>query len=203
MPTYKPRTPHPSRWGAYTALVCICVSLGSTGGDAAQAQATEGQVEQCTRRFDYPEPGGAYEVGTVAHEFDAQDDAGKLRDEPWKPGNPRRLALQIWYPALSQEGMERAPYFSAMEKEAYLPTELFIGASLDLCEADLLTYSYPGADARPGTFPVLLFHHGGGGYLKQNTIQAEHLASHGYIVVSVGHPYGRICLLYTSPSPRD
>ncbi|MBK8249705.1 MAG: hypothetical protein IPK85_20235 [Gemmatimonadetes bacterium] len=39
-------------------------------------------------------------------------------------------------------------------------------------------------------WPVMLFSHGFGvGYESQNTLQMEELASHGYVVVSIDHPY--------------
>jgi dienelactone hydrolase len=40
----------------------------------------------------------------------------------------------------------------------------------------------------PGRFPVLLFNHGFGSFQKQSTSLLEELASHGYVVASLGHP---------------
>jgi hypothetical protein len=39
------------------------------------------------------------------------------------------------------------------------------------------------------TYPVLLFSHGYGGVVMQNTALMEELASHGYVVFSIAHPY--------------
>ena len=40
------------------------------------------------------------------------------------------------------------------------------------------------------TYPVLIFSHGYEiGFFAQNTVQMEELASHGYVVFSVGHAY--------------
>jgi dienelactone hydrolase len=44
------------------------------------------------------------------------------------------------------------------------------------------------ADAQP-TYPVVLFSHGAGTTMEVGTSQSEDLASHGYIVVSIDHPY--------------
>jgi predicted dienelactone hydrolase len=38
-------------------------------------------------------------------------------------------------------------------------------------------------------FPVILFSHGYGGFRAQNTSQAQDLASHGFVVAAVEHPY--------------
>ena len=39
----------------------------------------------------------------------------------------------------------------------------------------------------PGPFPVLVYHHGGSWTRFTSTFTTEELASHGYVVVSVGH----------------
>ncbi|MGD8340104.1 MAG: hypothetical protein PVH89_04945, partial [Gammaproteobacteria bacterium] len=41
-------------------------------------------------------------------------------------------------------------------------------------------------------FPVLLFNHGFDGFTSQNQLLMEHLASHGYVVFSIAHPYESI-----------
>jgi pimeloyl-ACP methyl ester carboxylesterase len=46
------------------------------------------------------------------------------------------------------------------------------------------------AKREDGPFPVLLFSHGWNGFRQQNTFLMQELASHGYIVVSIEHPYG-------------
>ena len=41
-----------------------------------------------------------------------------------------------------------------------------------------------------GPFPVLLFNHAGElGFTSQNQLLMEHLASHGYVILSIAHPY--------------
>jgi len=46
------------------------------------------------------------------------------------------------------------------------------------------------APVADGTFPLLLFNHGYGLFCESNTVQFEELASHGYIVLSIGHGGG-------------
>jgi predicted dienelactone hydrolase len=47
-------------------------------------------------------------------------------------------------------------------------------------------------------YPVLLFSHGYGGTVNQNTTQMEELASHGYIIFSIAHPYDALEVFYPS-----
>jgi dienelactone hydrolase len=48
----------------------------------------------------------------------------------------------------------------------------------------------------PSGFPLILFSHGWNGFNAQNTSQALHLASHGYIVVGVQHPFGAVVTVF-------
>jgi hypothetical protein len=45
-------------------------------------------------------------------------------------------------------------------------------------------------------FPIILFSHGWNGFNAQNTGQAVHLASHGYVVIGVQHPYGAVITVF-------
>ena len=47
------------------------------------------------------------------------------------------------------------------------------------------------------TFPVVLFSHGLCGYSMENTTLCADLASHGYVVISIGHPFGSKIVSYT------
>ncbi|UHA73507.1 alpha/beta hydrolase family protein [Paenibacillus sp. 481] len=49
------------------------------------------------------------------------------------------------------------------------------------------TNSYVKAPILEGKHPLLLFNHGYSLFLESNTVQCEELASHGYIVLSIGH----------------
>ncbi len=45
-------------------------------------------------------------------------------------------------------------------------------------------------------YPVILFSHGWNGFNAQNTSQALQLASHGFVVVTVQHPYGAVVTVF-------
>lgn len=54
---------------------------------------------------------------------------------------------------------------------------------------------YPEED---GKYPLILFDHGGTGVMESNTSTYTELASNGYIVVSIGHPYQSMYVRNTS-----
>lgn len=83
----------------------------------------------------------------------------------------RPLTASIWYPALNPEGLE--------ESNTYILNALvqFEGHALQ----DALPNS---AD---GPYPLVIFSHGNGGFRYQSTFFAEHLTSHGFVVIAVDH----------------
>jgi predicted dienelactone hydrolase len=144
-------------------------------------------------RVHFPEPSGPYAVGTwTAHWVDeARGEKATANTH-----DHRSVVVQAWYPARTSPEQERAHYLGRTQAEADAvargvahqfgaPAFLFDDA------ADARTSSV--ADARPAggekEFPVVLFSPGLGGVRTQNTAWAQDLASHGYVVVAIDHPY--------------
>lgn len=127
------------------------------------------------RRFRLPTPTGRYAVGTRILNL---TDNGRHEDNSFDPSARRELVVQLWYPA-SPSSSRLAPYQRWSE------------ATLDSFYTPLVrTNSHLDAPFAPGgPFPVLLFGHRWNGTRTQNTALAEDLASHGYVVVSIDHPY--------------
>lgn len=105
-------------------------------------------------------------------------------------GGSRRLRLVTHYPAATSEG-PRSAYVERGEYAAVvvplldtfgLPAEAF--GSLAAAEIA----SVDGVAAAPGRHPVVIFSPGGPSWPTQNTALAEELASHGFVVCSVGRP---------------
>ncbi len=142
-----------------------------------------------------PEPTGQYKIGTKQHCLEDQ-----RRNEIFDETKPRRsLPIQIWYPANSNKTeLHLAPYmmpsydFNNLRK-APLPS--FLASYLHLIkthaqqDAPLATGTPSSAMPSRYQWPVIVFSHGLMGGRIQNTIQAEELASHGFIVVALDHPY--------------
>ena len=134
-----------------------------------------------------PVPSGPHAIGVV--DFELTD---SVREETFAPGTPRRIPVRAWYPASSVSGEPRL-FATAEEVEhvirgfsKVLPQSEAVVAS----RADLPTHSYEQAvPVDLGPRPTVVFSHGGFGYLGSNTSLMEHLASHGYLVLSISHPH--------------
>lgn len=139
--------------------------------------------------FDLPALDGPYAVGTRHFELTDPSRRGVMEDPP---DVARRIVVWAWYPAAGGDGPERT-YFSGAERElagSVARNWGMYGFALDHLR-QVRTHSHPDAPlsgAQP-RWPVVVFNHGYWGWPGQNTALMERLASHGYLVFSIGHPY--------------
>jgi pimeloyl-ACP methyl ester carboxylesterase len=96
---------------------------------------------------------------------------------------PRVISLDVWYPASSTSNASLEPFDTAalramLQKIQNIPS---IGG-------DSPSHSYRNAPALIGQHKVILFNHGFASFTRQNFSNMEELASHGYVVISIGHP---------------
>lgn len=140
--------------------------------------------------FSLPTPDGPHAVGTRQFELIDPSRTGVMEDAP---GTPRRILVRAWYPASDIEGLSTRPYLTPEEVNDHaidvfsdfrLPYFLYRHFSL------IRTHSYVDAPVDvSASLPVVVFSHGYWCWPGQNTALMEKLASHGYLVFSVGHPY--------------
>lgn len=139
---------------------------------------------------DLPAPSGEHAVGVRTFEL---TDAARTGVLAATADEPRRLLVRVWYPAQKTPVEQATAYFNALEVET---TARGFGDALSFPPflkhlRHVRTNAYEGAplptDAR--MLPTVIFSHGFLGYASQNSILMEHLASHGYVVYSVQHPY--------------
>jgi len=124
-----------------------------------------------------PVPTGPYEVGTVTRSVDIPvTDSGGTDIGP-----PRRIDLELWYPAVDVSATRRAAYRAADSHGAPLLTRFL----RDLMQAD----SYLDASVADGSHSVLLYFPAWGGTRADNTVLAQNLASHGFVVVGMDDLY--------------
>ena len=125
--------------------------------------------------FSLPQPTGPYQVGTSTLYL---KDAARAEDAV--PGGAvREMVVQLWYPA-ERSRNPLARYRNWRETR-------FINSY----QSQVDTHSRvdaPLADAK-NPFPVVLFDPGWRGRRTQNTFLTEDLASHGYVVAAIDHPY--------------
>lgn len=135
-----------------------------------------------------PGPSGPHAIGTTR--FDVGEPG---YTDPYAPSPaPRRIPVQAWYPAQPASGGVREPYLddavvAALSDLSGLP-KFLLGRRP--------SHSVVDAKAAPGRHPVLVFNHGLGSFQKQSTSLMEELASHGYVVLSVGHPYDSLVVQF-------
>ncbi|MFG2908510.1 alpha/beta hydrolase family protein [Kitasatospora sp. NPDC048286] len=142
----------------------------------------------------FPEPSGGFAVGTRVVQW---TDQGRPETFTADPDDRRTVVVQLWYPARrSPAGAPRAQYLGRTRQEARtvagalaggvgLPGFLMDGVARARSRSVL---DAP-VDGGGGRFPVVLFSPGSGGVRTQNTAWAEELASHGYVVAALDHPY--------------
>lgn len=136
-----------------------------------------------------PTPTGPFEVGvTTASLTDAErlDPLGK-RDES------RRLTLSVWYPAAPRGDEPLADMLLDLEADDLRRAMRAQRLPADLADAlaDTPTHSWREAPLATNAtgWPVVIWSHGYMGVPELYTSTAEELASRGYVVVSINHPY--------------
>lgn len=137
--------------------------------------------------FQLPEPSGSYKV---ASRWLYLVDSSRIETLAPSPGGKRALVVRLWYPADSVAGTASDYIESEVAKAMARSLELPAFALSHL--PNITTHSYPRGwlPAKPARFPLLLFSHGyAAGTESQNTVQMEELASHGFVVASIDHPY--------------
>lgn len=130
--------------------------------------------------FNFPQPTGPYGVGTKVRHL---ADAHRLEPHAAGKGFRRELVIQIWYPTAKGISGRRQPYRDS-RTTSFWTSQLALVKTNSIVNAPILH------DSNGGSYPVLLFSPSWSGEKVQNTIQMEELASHGYVVVAMDHPYG-------------
>jgi len=143
-----------------------------------------------------PAPTGPYSVGVSSY---TMTDPDRLELLTTDESDLRELFVQVWYPA----------YYTSASRPVSLWAELYEGerdiiSTLMKYLRGVSTHSYKQANPlkEEGLFPLVLFNHGLQMFTSQNTLLMEHLASHGYIIASIGHPYESIRVRLSSGIAR-
>ena len=138
-----------------------------------------------------PSPTGPHAIGTtVLHLTDS------TRVDPIlaASGRYRELTVQVWYPATAAGSDARAPYIpDSGLVDAMLETQYWDQSDADIERwRTIRTHAYLDAPvATNGSrWPLLVFSHGLGVARAHYTALIQDLASHGYVVAAVEHPYG-------------
>jgi dienelactone hydrolase len=124
--------------------------------------------------FKLPVPTGKFPVGTRTLYLTDLNRAET--HEGARPGN-REVVVQLWYPAVTAK-WRRAVY--RRKRETTLRSSY---------QAVLKTRSLQDAPTAAGRFPVIVYNSGWWSFRNRSTFITQDLASHGFVVVSLSHPY--------------
>ncbi|MBF6354197.1 dienelactone hydrolase family protein [Nocardia higoensis] len=139
-----------------------------------------------------PAPSGPAAVGTTVVEL-----VDERREETATPApdDRRFVTVQLWYPAARGGGPD-VPLFGRDDSEARTVADemaQMYGMPSFVLDDAVKARSRSALDASPAPdglrWPVVLFSPGLGGVRTQSTVWAQELASHGYVVAAVDHPY--------------
>lgn len=125
--------------------------------------------------FEFVPLRGPYRVGSTSAHFIDQG-----RRDPYSPNKlaDREVMIQVWYPAETTGGFRRERYRDGRRSD-YKDSSLALVETRSFVDA-------PIANAKV-TYPLLLF---SGPFNRfQNTFETEEMASQGFIVVAIDHPY--------------
>jgi predicted dienelactone hydrolase len=104
-------------------------------------------------------------------------------------GKKRDVPIMIWYPIDDSGTSSPLKLIKRRDLDSLKKFVLYQIIPDEFC--DVLTNSYEDVliTDKVRKLPVLIFSHGLTATMDSYTILMEYMASHGYIVVSVGHPY--------------
>lgn len=155
-------------------LITLMLITFARAGTAPQAQG-----------ISYPVPSGAYPVGRSEYHW---VDASRPEIYAAVPGRAREVSVTVWYPAKQTAELPPAPWINPDLARGY---EAQSGASLPAMINAIRVRAHADVPVAAAgfPFPALVMSHGSGMLPELYTTTAEALASHGYVVFGVSHPY--------------
>ena len=143
-----------------------------------------------------PSPSGNFHIGTsIAHLID------RNRADTIKPaaGHFRELMIQFWYPTDRSRVSKPAPYVPDKRVLPVLIGSQYGGQSQGVIESlgNIKTHASlgPPISRKRAKFPTIILSPGLGEPRSNYTSFSEELASQGFIVISIDHPYGGYTVL--------
>ncbi len=102
----------------------------------------------------------------------------------------RELMVQVWYPAQASTG-KYAPFIPDPQILSYMAANYGLPGFTFQHLKYVSSHAYSGAQISSvqTSYPLILASHGFGSSRFLHTLQAESLASHGYIVAAIDHTY--------------
>lgn len=140
-----------------------------------------------------PPPTGPREIARVTYAWRDSSRAAFLDEGA---AGRREVVVDVWYPSRSTASRARAPYLADIASLRRLMPDSVLRRRFDpsyalVASGRLTTHAADGGPVACRTHgcPLIVFSHGGGVDRASYTAQYEDLASHGYIVAAIAHPY--------------
>lgn len=135
--------------------------------------------------FRLPEPTGPHDVGT---RYFYWSDKGRPDTYTLDPGDYREVSIQVWYPAELTGDEQPIRYMRKEAGRAVTESLGFPSPLLDHFEL-VRTHAYLDANVSQTQTPFPVITYSTSGLMSSHMTLFEELASHGYVVVCIGHPY--------------
>lgn len=135
--------------------------------------------------FSLPEPTGTHAVGTQYAYWIDEERPDELATEP---GGFREISVQIWYPAEPSRDEKPIRYMS-QEAARTLTHSWNVPDFLFDHHALVHTHAYLGAEVAESGAPFPVITYSTSGLMSSHMALFEELASNGYVVLCIGHPY--------------
>ena len=134
--------------------------------------------------IDLPAPEGSYGVGSRSFVL---EDQSRPEIHTIDSKDKRVLFIEAWYPIDHHSSKDAKQ--TSLWQELYKGENDVVSFFMKYLKR-VQTHSYQEAlPSSKGPFPVIVFNHGLQMFTSQNTLLMEHLASNGYVVFSLAHPY--------------
>lgn len=148
-------------------------AASADGADVGSGDETQAPPE--IPEWPFAAPTGPHAIGMTEYRWTDESRPERFTRDP---DDLRSVAVRVWYPT-DDAGEGGAMYVQDMAE---------FGDGQDFVPVThVRTNAIQDAAPARGPFPVLVYSHGGGWTRFTSTFTTEELASHGYVVVSVGH----------------
>ena len=129
---------------------------------------------------------GPFAIGVMQLEF--IDETRKQVFSFEEPDKARKVPILIYYPCEGQVGYQQDTYVS-LEEALHIKKHYKFLISKKISNINAYAYKNAPISKTLDKYPVVMYNHGLGAFMQNNTILLNELTSKGYVVISVGHPY--------------
>ncbi|MBV1909526.1 MAG: hypothetical protein KUG78_09405 [Kangiellaceae bacterium] len=192
--------------------VVFCLYLcGCNGSKKSEKDDPIEIVYGTEQQFEPPELSGEFQVGSKQYHW-----VDESRGEPHTADSEdrRELLVRIYYPTDDVEGHSQLPVYD-FRRWPFWENAAESLPNHKLRKSNYVNAKWPVYIESPissalGFYPLVIFSHGYGLSPEEHMVLAEDLASRGFIVASINHPYGSSRaiypdgrIVYSEDLPRD